>query len=140
VALIAALFVGVAGCDAGNGTSSTSAPSPSPSPNDPLADQDNDLVGDEPGEPLVHQTGQEPTTVTIERPEGAQAVRFIVTCVPESYFTVTMGVWYSGYCGESIRHSGDLPFEPETAVGEQLEVTLDISPGVTYWLLGLPVE
>jgi hypothetical protein len=141
-AAVMAVLAAVVGCSA------TPAPAPTPvvvasaEPQDPLAlvrDPTSDWYQDDFGEPLIHESGQGPTTLTVPWPEGTRGILFMVTCAPESYFTVTMGTFYAGYCGDSVGSSGEFPLDDKFEVGEPLEIILDISPGASYWLVGIPV-
>ena len=73
---------------------------------------------------------------TLPRPASATAVKFYVSCSPDSRFRVTMNTWFSGPCSTAFENSGQLPLGP---VGQPVTVDLDLPSGVHYWIVGLAV-
>ena len=149
IAVCLLLLVAVTGSASGCGQSATGSMAQAScgtepiGPSDPLASvidpTDYDFVA-EGIQPVVHESGRGPASFVVDRPDGAQAIRFIVTCVPDSYFAVTMGTFFAGYCGRQIQNSGEFPLDDSATLDQPLEILLDISPGASYWLLGIPIE
>lgn len=101
-----------------------------------LADTDSPQYTDDSAQPLLHRSGQGPAHFTIPRPASATAVRFYVSCSPDSRFRVTMNTWFSGPCSTAFENSGQLPLGP---VDQPVSVDLDLPADVRYWIVGLAV-
>lgn len=109
-------------------------------PRDPLLDLRNmhsPRYDQDSAEPVLHRSGHGPARFTVARPDGASGVRFYVSCAPDSRFRVSMGTFFSGTCSTDFQNSGQIPLGP---AGQALEVTLDVPPGVHYWIVGLAVS
>jgi hypothetical protein len=101
-----------------------------------LADTDSPDYTADSARPVVHRSGTGPAHFTLRRPESATAIRFYVSCSPDSRFRVSIGTWFAGPCSTAFDNSGQLPLGP---VDQPLTVDLDLPSGVHYWLVGLAV-
>jgi hypothetical protein len=102
-----------------------------------LADTDSPQYADGSAHPVVHRSGTGPAHFTIPRPESATAVKFFVSCSPDSRFRVSIGTWFAGTCSTDFDNSGQLPLGP---VGQPVSIDLDLPSGVRYWIVGLAVD
>jgi hypothetical protein len=129
------VVLSAAGCTGGERPTAGVAPRAS----DPLlelADTDSPQYTDQAARPVLHRSGQGPAHFTIPRPADATAVRFYVSCSPDSRFRVTMSTWFSGPCSTAFQNSGQLPLGP---ADQPVTVDLDLPDGVHYWIVGLAV-
>jgi hypothetical protein len=78
-----------------------------------------------------------PAHFTVPRPDSATAIRFYVSCSPDSRFRVSIGTWFAGPCSTAFQNSGQLPLGP---IGQPVTVDLDLPTDVHYWLVGLAVS
>lgn len=101
-----------------------------------LADTDSPQYTDDSARPVVHRSGTGPAHFTIRRPDSATAIRFYVSCSPDSRFRVSIGTWFSGPCSTAFDNSGQLSLGP---VGQPVTVDLDLPSDVHYWIVGLAV-
>ena len=100
------------------------------------ADADSPDYTDASARPVLHRSGEGPAHFTLPRPVSATAVKFYVSCSPDSRFRVTMNTWFSGPCSTAFENSGQLPLGP---IGQPVTVDLDLPSGVHYWIVGLAV-
>jgi hypothetical protein len=101
-----------------------------------LADTDSPDYTDDSARPVVHRSGTGPAHFTVRRPDAATAIRFYVSCSPDSRFRVSIGTWFAGPCSTAFQNSGQLPLGP---AGQPVTVDLDLPAGVHYWIVGLAV-
>lgn len=143
LALTAVVVLPTAACTGGDdGTAATAstAPASATAARDPLAelaDTDSPRYADDSARPVLHRSGEGPAHFTLPRPASATAVRFYVSCSPDSRFRVTMSTWFSGPCSTAFQNSGQIPLGP---VDQPLTVDLDLPTGVHYWIVGLAVS
>lgn len=126
--------------EAGTPVAGTSAVASASAARDPLvvlADTDSPQYTDDAARPVVHRSGTGSAHFTIRRPDSATAIRFYVSCSPDSRFRVSIGTWFSGPCSTAFDNSGQLPLGP---VGQPVTVDLELPSDVHYWLVGLPVS
>lgn len=102
-----------------------------------LADTDSPQYTDDAARPVVHRSGTGPAHFTVPRPASASAIRFYVSCSPDSRFRVSIGTWFAGPCSTAFDNSGQLPLGP---LGQPVTVDLDLPSGVHYWIVGLAVS
>jgi hypothetical protein len=102
-----------------------------------LADTDSPDYSDDSARPVVHRSGTGPAHFTVPRPDSATAIRFYVSCSPDSRFRVSIGTWFAGPCSTAFQNSGQLPLGP---IGQPVTVDLDLPTDVHYWLVGLAVS
>lgn len=141
LALTAVVALPTAACTGdGDGDETTAAAASATAARDPLAqlaDTDSPQYTDDSARPVLHRSGQGPAHFTLPRPESATAVRFYVSCSPDSRFRVTMSTWFSGPCSTAFQNSGQIPLGP---VDQPVTVDLDLPSGVHYWIVGLAVS
>jgi hypothetical protein len=135
-----AAVLSAAACSGGDrGAAAALASASATAARDPLlqlADTDSPQFTDDSSRPLLHRSGQGPAHFTLPRPASATAVRFYVSCSPDSRFRVTMNTWFSGPCSTAFENSGQLPLGP---VDQPVSVDLDLPADVHYWIVGLAV-
>lgn len=102
-----------------------------------LADTDSPQYTDDSARPVVHRSGTGPAHFTVPRPASATAIRFYVSCSPDSRFRVSIGTWFAGPCSTAFDNSGQLTLGP---LGQPVTVDLDLPSGVHYWIVGLAVS
>jgi hypothetical protein len=102
-----------------------------------LADTDSPQYTDDSARTVLHRNGTGPAHFTIPRPVSGTAVKFYVSCSPDSRFRVSIGTWFSGSCSTDFENSGQLPLGP---VGQPVSIDLDLPSGVRYWIVGLAVD
>lgn len=101
-----------------------------------LADTGSPQYTDPSTRPVLHRSGQGPAHFTVPRPASAKAVRFYVSCSPDSRFRVTMSTYFAGPCSTAFQNSGQLPLGP---ADQPVTIDLDLPAGVHYWIVGLAV-
>ena len=134
-----AVVLPAAGCTGGDDGASARASASAEAARDPLlelADTDSPQYSDDAARPLLHRSGVGPAHFTVPRPASATAVRFYVSCSPDSRFRVAMSTWLSGPCSTAFQNSGELPLGP---TDRPVTVDLDLPSGVHYWIVGLAV-
>lgn len=136
----AAVVLPATGCAGGDdGAAARSAAASAAKVRDPLlelADTDSPQYTDDSARPVLHKSGEGAAHFTVPRPASATAIRFYVSCSPDSRFRVTMNTWFSGPCSTAFENSGQLPLGP---IGQPVTVDLDLPSGVHYWIVGLAV-
>jgi hypothetical protein len=135
----AAAVLSAAACTGDDGGAARGSAASATAARDPLlqlTDTDSPQYTDDSARPLLHRSGQGPAHFTLPRPASATAVRFYVSCSPDSRFRVTMSTWFSGPCSTAFQNSGQLPLGP---VDRPVSVDLDLPADVHYWIVGLVV-
>ena len=136
----AAVVLPATACTGGNdGAAARSAAASAAKVRDPLlelADTDSPQYTDDSARPVLHKSGEGAAHFTVPRPASATAIRFYVSCSPDSRFRVTANTWFSGPCSTAFQNSGQLPLGP---ADQPVSVDLDLPAGVHYWIVGLAV-
>lgn len=86
--------------------------------------------------PLLRSAGTGPTTFALtDVPADTVEIRYFVSCSPESEFTLTTRLWFSGPCGIHWANSGSIPL----AGSGPVSVDLDLPQEVRFRIVALPI-